>query len=114
MDAKGIWLGGRRQIPFCTERLVKLHAMIETGLNGAIIRELNRPGEAFDDVIAKLDTSSATGKVAFAKALGIIPKDAGVFIQHLSQLRNKCVHNIKNFNFDLRRVCELKRAWKRW
>lgn len=79
--------------------IVKLHAMIETGLNGSIIRELERPG--LEDVISKLNTSGSTGKVAFARALDIIQKDAAVFIQHLSQLRNICVHNINNFNFDL-------------
>lgn len=80
--------------------IVKLHAMIETGLNGAIVRELQKPELA--DAIAKLDTSNtATGKIAFAKALGILEKKSCTFIIYLSRLRNKCVHDVRNFSFDL-------------
>ncbi len=80
--------------------IVKLHAMIETALNGAILRDLNRP--ELSKVISTLDTSNGkTGKVAFAKALGILPKEAIVFIQKLSELRNLCVHDVRNFNFEL-------------
>ena len=51
--------------------IVKLHAMIETALNNALIRQFNSPD--LSRVIAKLDTSNAaTGKVAFAKALKIL------------------------------------------
>ena len=75
--------------------IVKLHAMIETGLNGALVKELERP--ALADVIAKLDTSNQmTGKAAFAKALGILGKPSITFLQKLSELRNHCVHDIKN------------------
>ena len=81
--------------------IVKLHAMIETCLNGALVKELDRTGLA--SVIAKLDTSNpSTGKVAFAKALGgIMPKDSAVFLQKLSELRNLCVHDVRNFDFNL-------------
>ena len=51
--------------------IIALHAMIETALNGALLKELEKPGLA--EVLAKLDTSNqSTGKVAFAKALGIL------------------------------------------
>jgi len=80
--------------------IVKLHAMIETGLNGALLRELEKP--ALATIVAKLDTSNqATGKVAFAKALGILSDPSAKFIQQLSELRNKCVHDVRNFNFNL-------------
>jgi len=80
--------------------IVKLHAMIETCLNGALVKEIDRTGLA--PVIAKLDTSNqSTGKVAFAKALGIMPKDSAAFLQKLSELRNRCVHDIRNFDFNL-------------
>jgi hypothetical protein len=53
-------------------------------------------------VIARLDTSDGSrGKAAFAKALGMLDRPGVVFLQKLSELRNMCVHDIRNFNFDL-------------
>lgn len=79
---------------------VKLHAMIETALNAALVRHFDAP--ELSGVIAKLDTgNTATGKIAFAKALKILEPSSVVFVQKLSQLRNFCVHDIRNFNFDL-------------
>jgi hypothetical protein len=96
--------------------IVKLHAMIETCLNGALVKELDRTGLA--SVIAKLDTSNpSTGKVAFAKALGgIMPKDSAVFLQKLSELRNLCVHDVRNFEFQSHRPfdADRKREEKRF
>lgn len=55
--------------------IVRLHAMIETGLNASLINELERP--ELESIVSKPDTSNqATGKVAFAKALGIIDEEA--------------------------------------
>jgi len=80
--------------------IVKLHAMIETALNGALVKELDRTG--LGSVIAKLDTSNpSTGKIAFAKTLGIMQRDSAVFLQKLSELRNLCVHDVRNFDFNL-------------
>ena len=81
--------------------IVKLHAMIETCLNGALVKELDKTA-GLASVIAKLDTSNpSTGKVAFAKPLGIMQKDSAVFLQKLSELRNLCVHDVRNFDFNL-------------
>lgn len=79
--------------------IVKLHAMIETGLNGVLISHFGEP--ELGRVIAKLDTSNSAGKVAFAKALQIITHNSAVLIQKLSEIRNFCVHDIKNFDFNL-------------
>lgn len=80
--------------------IVKLHAMIETALNAVLVKQFAAPELA--RVIAKLDTSNPqTGKVAFAKALQILEPQSGVFIQKLSELRNLCVHDVRNFKFDL-------------
>src|SRR5205809_316168 len=76
--------------------IVKLHAMVETALNAALVKQVAAPKLA--NVIAKLDTSNtATGKVAFAKALEILDRSSIVFLQKLSELRNLCVHDIRNF-----------------
>ncbi len=80
--------------------IVRLHAMIEAGLNAALVRQFEKPELA--DIIAKLDTSNmVVGKVVFAKALGILEKGSCAFIQKLSELRNFCVHDIRNFKLDL-------------
>lgn len=80
--------------------IIKLHAMIETALNGALLKDFEKPELA--GIIAKLDTSNtAIGKAAFAKALGILMPSSVGFLQKLSELRNVCVHDIRNFHFDL-------------
>jgi len=91
------------------ELVVKLHAMIETALNGAIVRHLDAP--ELEQIIAKLDTVG--GKVEFAKALKIIPKSVAIFIQQLSELRNFCVHDIRNFSFDLEKDLDSVKPQKR-
>ena len=80
--------------------IIKLHALIEAALNSVLLKHLGAP--ELERVIAKLDTSNtATGKVAFAKALKILTNGMVVFIQRLSELRNLCVHDVRNFDFDL-------------
>jgi hypothetical protein len=80
--------------------VVMLHAMIETALNAALVLELREP--RLEKIISKLDTSDGSrGKVAFAKALGMLEKPSVDFLQALSTLRNFCVHNIRNFQFDI-------------
>lgn len=91
--------------------VVKLHAMIETGLNGAILIHLGEP--ELEAIIQRLDTHSPAGKVAFAKALKIIPKTSATFIQQLSELRNFCVHDIRNFDFDLTKHLDSLKLEKR-
>jgi hypothetical protein len=94
-DSLGVDLGAE---PFATNDwilIIKLHAMIETGLNAALVSRFGTP--ELSRVVAKLDTSNpATGKVAFAKALKILPKHSVTFIQKLSELRNLCVHDTRN------------------
>ena len=85
--------------------IVKYHAMIETALNAALVRQFDAP--ELSRVIGKLDTSNpGTGKVAFAKALKMIMPSSAVFIQKLSELRNFCVHDIRNFDFQIEKYLE--------
>lgn len=99
MTALGMESGGVVTAPNDWTLVVKLHAMIETALNTVLAARLS---PELARVIAKLDTSNmATGKIAFAKALGILAHSSTVFIQKLSELRNFCVHDIRNFNFNL-------------
>lgn len=90
--------------------VVKLHAMIESALNIALVLELREP--RLETVIGKLPTSDgSTGKVAFANALEMLEKPSVDFLRYLSTLRNFCVHNIRNFKFDLvRHLAEHEKA----
>src|SRR5438046_1611442 len=59
--------------------VVKLHAMIESALNMALVLELREP--RLEKVISKLDTSDGSrGKVAFVKALGVLEKPSVDFL----------------------------------
>lgn len=82
--------------------IVALHAMVETGLNNAISKEMQRP--ELEAIISKLDTSGgAASKRSIAEALGIISDTTSDFIRKLSEIRNHCVHNIANFDFSIDR-----------
>ena len=80
--------------------IIKLHSMIEAGMNHLILNQLGNP--KLERVIAKLDTSNpATGKAAFVKAFALLPDKTLRFIQILSEIRNACVHDARNFTFNL-------------
>jgi len=85
--------------------VVKCHAMIETALNEALVRHFSEPD--LGPIISKLETSnSRTGKVAFVKALKILEPEQTVFIQKLSEARNFCVHDIRNFDFTIEKYIQ--------
>lgn len=80
--------------------IVTMHAMIETGLSGALVKHFQSP--ELSRVIGRLNMSNtATGKIAFAKALKILKPETIAFVRKLSELRNLCVHDVRNFKFDL-------------
>lgn len=78
--------------------VIKSHALVEALLTYLLSAHLenNNVGSIF----AFLDTSNPrTGKLAFAKAFGLLDEDARRFIRGLSELRNKLVHNVANVRF---------------
>ena len=71
--------------------IVTMHAMIETGLSGALAKQFQ--SSELSPVIARLAMSNTTtGKIAFAKALKILEPETIRFVRKLSELRNLCVH----------------------
>ena len=57
-----------------------------------------------ETIIERLETSNPkSGKIAFARRLGLVPAEAAKFIQYLSELRNTCAHLPRTYNFDLRK-----------
>ena len=56
--------------------------------------------ERLAKVISRLDTSDRQrGKMAFVKALELLPAEARGFVSILSELRNDLVHNVNSFGF---------------
>lgn len=98
------------------EVIIKLHALLESGLNEMLIYKL---GKDLTETVLRLETSNAkTGKVAFAKGFGMITKFQFSFIRRLSELRNILVHDAKELTFSFSNWWnslkkETKDAWKR-
>lgn len=81
--------------------VIKLRAFLEACLTHAICSCLGRP--ELEEVIARLDTSNnQSGKLAFAKKLGLLNKPQRRYVAALSDLRNGIVHDARavDFRFD--------------
>jgi hypothetical protein len=82
--------------------VIKAHAGIEAALNRLILNNLK--DERLANIVGHMQTGDRDeGKMAFVKALDLLPSEIVRFITMLSRLRNKLVHNIKNvdFSFDV-------------
>jgi hypothetical protein len=72
--------------------VIKLHALFESAFAYVVGHKL---GVQVADIIARLDMNGERGKVAFARALGLITEDERRFLKLLSKLRNRCAHGIR-------------------
>ncbi len=80
--------------------IIKLHAVFEAVLGSLIVKHLAMPQAA--EVISQLDFNNAkSGKVAFARALGLIESHDVAFLRGLTELRNRLVHDIRNVTFTI-------------
>lgn len=80
--------------------VIKLHAMIEAGLNHLLNHHFDNPRRA--PTFARLETSDKrTGKIAFVQACELLPDSSVRFIRAISEVRNLLVHDVRNFGFDL-------------
>lgn len=86
--------------------VIKLHALFEAALGHVIVHRLGC--DALGAPITRLEMSDKDkGKIAFASALGIIGADDRRYIILLSQLRNRCVHDVRQVEqFNLANTCE--------
>ena len=81
--------------------IIKLHAVFEAVIASLIVKQLKTPD--VEEVVSHLDFNNVkSGKVAFARALGLIDSKEVAFLRGLSELRNALVHDIKNVQFNLR------------
>jgi hypothetical protein len=80
--------------------IIKLHALLEASLNHLLLVHFNNP--AMEGIITRLDTSDPQrGKIAFIKACELLPDELRQFVIQLSKLRNKLVHDVKNFGLTI-------------
>ena len=81
--------------------VIKAHAFFEAAFNHVLVEAIEK--DELQDVIPWLELSGAkTGKLAFAKAMGILDKAERRFVRSFSELRNSLVHDIHQvkFNFE--------------
>jgi len=79
--------------------IIKSHALLESCVSYLLTGVFKEPD--LNDVFSRLDMSdSRSGKLAFAKAVGVLDKESRSFIRKLSEIRNFVVHSIKNVNFE--------------
>jgi hypothetical protein len=80
--------------------IIKMHGILEAALNHLILGRLHEPKLA--DIVSHLETNDRrTGKIAFIKAYDLLPSRACLFVRMLSEVRNRAVHDVKNFDLDL-------------
>ncbi|MGF6973691.1 hypothetical protein QFZ94_002118 [Paraburkholderia sp. JPY465] len=81
--------------------VIKLHAVFEAVIVQALTGHLGQ--DCLADAFGYLDMSNVrSGKVAFARALGLLDAGEARFLAALSTLRNDLVHKVRNvgFSFD--------------
>jgi hypothetical protein len=80
--------------------VIRLHTVIEASLNDRIITALG--DQRLFPIISRLDIGDQTrGKLAFAKALNLLPDEYRSFVKWFGELRNSLVHNAKNLDFSI-------------
>jgi len=78
--------------------VIKLHAVFEAVLVNLIVHRLATPQAS--EVVSHLEfNNTKAGKVAFARALGLLESRDVAFLRGLSELRNRLVHSIQNVSF---------------
>jgi len=79
--------------------VVKLHGMIEAGLTQLILAHFG--DTRLELPISKMNMNGASGKLAFVRALELLPPHNISFIQKLSEMRNTITHQISNISFSI-------------
>jgi hypothetical protein len=80
--------------------VIKLHALLEAALVHVIDAALNRP--ELRNYVERLNVGGYLGKLGFAEALNAIEPKHARFIRALSDIRNQCVHDVRNVEFSLK------------
>ena len=80
--------------------VIRLHSLLEAATAQLLTQSLGRT--ELSDIFSALDISNAkTGKIAFIRALALLPKEHCDYIRSFSELRNVLVHRVNNVTIDL-------------
>src|SRR4051812_1454909 len=67
--------------------VIKMHGILEAALNHLLLVQFDNA--VLDKVVSKLPTASEqNGKLAFIRALDLLPKDCCVFVKSFSEVRS--------------------------
>lgn len=87
--------------------VIAIHAFLETLITEVLSLQFD---EATFKTIQKLPLNGRISKLGLLVDLNELPKEYTDFIKQLSTIRNKCAHNVRNFNISLvNYVADLKR-----
>lgn len=80
--------------------VIKLHALFEAAVNHLLIEVLDGP--ELRSVISRLALNNpSTGRLAYLKNMKLLDSHSLRFLQRLSELRNRFVHDVGNVDVDL-------------
>ena len=85
--------------------VIKLHSLIEAAATRLLVVALGKP--ELEEIISRIELSGkTTGKLAFFKSLDLLDSESRGFIQTLSEVRNKFVHDVSNVSITLEEYVE--------
>ncbi len=76
---------------------IKVHSLIEAALTQALVAEVAEP--RLDKLLEGLSVLGRHSKVAYAEAVGLLPKTSSDFIRRLTKIRNHVVHKLEAVSF---------------
>lgn len=80
--------------------VIKLHSLIEAAATHLLVVTLGKT--EIENIISCFELSGqTTGKLAFFKSMELLDSRSRSFIQTLSEVRNKLVHDVSNVNITL-------------
>ena len=77
--------------------VVKIHALLESAVTYALETAVEQL--AMREFVGRLSLSGRASKLALAELLDLLTRDQISFIRMLSQIRNACVHDVRNVSF---------------
>ena len=81
--------------------IIKVHALLEGAISHLLCKALGH--DQLSEVFSYIEISNKrSGKIAFVKALSLLEKPDRRFINSLSELRNRVVHDVSNVDFNLK------------
>jgi hypothetical protein len=84
--------------------MIKVHAFVEAALTHLLTVSIGH--EELRELFSKMPMGTQTGKVAFARALGLIDGDMAKFLGLLGRLRNAYAHSVKTVGLRIEAVIE--------